>query len=264
MSFQENLKYYRERAGYKSAKEFANTLGIPPNTYVGYEVRGREPKYTTLCKIADLLQVSTDDLLGRTTNILSNNENERIRKIINDLLSQFDTNKYIKIHELKKIEGLEQNDDNSTLDFIFRDYLFASIDKSSLINKLNDINLFINEFKDKLSYYCLIKYIFIKITYNLKNTLITLKEFSDDPTNIFINDEPLTGKDLQDFINNVNKTIQLRINEQSLINDYSSQETNNILLSSISIIEFIKKIDEKIKKEYEDYFKQIDDTKEDK
>lgn len=264
MSFQENLKYYRERAGYKSAKEFANTLGIPPNTYVGYEVRGREPKYTTLCKIADLLQVSTDDLLGRTTNILGNNEDERIRKIINDLLSQFDTNKYIKIHELKKIEGLEQNDDNSTLDFIFRDYLFASIDKSSLINKLNDINLFINEFKDKLSYYCLIKYIFIKITYNLKNTLTTLKEFSDDPTNIFINDEPLTGKDLQDFINNVNKTIQLRINEQSLINDYSSQETNNILLSSISIIEFIKKIDEKIKKEYEDYFKQIDDTKEDK
>lgn len=44
MSFQENLKHYREKAGYKSAKEFANTLGIPPNTYVGYEVRGREPK----------------------------------------------------------------------------------------------------------------------------------------------------------------------------------------------------------------------------
>lgn len=73
MSFQENLKYYRERAGYKSAKEFANTLGIPPNTYVGYEVRGREPKYTTLCKIADLLNISLDDLVGRKEPRLKDN-----------------------------------------------------------------------------------------------------------------------------------------------------------------------------------------------
>ena len=47
MGFQENLRHYREKAGYKSAKDFANTLGIQPNTYVGYEVRGREPKYET-------------------------------------------------------------------------------------------------------------------------------------------------------------------------------------------------------------------------
>lgn len=73
MSFQENLKYYREKSGYKSAKEFANTLGIPPNTYVGYEVRGREPKFDTLCKIADLLEVSTDDLLGRKEPQLKDN-----------------------------------------------------------------------------------------------------------------------------------------------------------------------------------------------
>ena len=73
MSFQENLKYYREQAGYKTAKEFADTLGIPPNTYVGYEVRGREPKFDTLCKIADLLEVSTDDLLGRKEPQLKDN-----------------------------------------------------------------------------------------------------------------------------------------------------------------------------------------------
>ena len=73
MSFQENLKYYREKSGYKTAKDFANTLGIPPNTYVGYEVRGREPKFDTLCKIADLLEVSTDDLLGRKEPRLKDN-----------------------------------------------------------------------------------------------------------------------------------------------------------------------------------------------
>ena len=45
-------------------------LNISYSTYKGYESQGREPKYETLCRIADLLKVSTDDLLGRTTNIL--------------------------------------------------------------------------------------------------------------------------------------------------------------------------------------------------
>lgn len=88
MSFQENLKYYREKSGYKSAKEFANTLGIPPNTYVGYEVRGREPKFDTLCKIADLLQVSTDDLLGREDNYSKDNIIKIRNKIMKEVINQ--------------------------------------------------------------------------------------------------------------------------------------------------------------------------------
>lgn len=88
MSFQENLKYYREKAGYKSAKEFANTLGIPPNTYVGYEVRGREPKFDTLCKIADLLEVSTDDLLGREDNYSKDNIINIRNKIMKEVINQ--------------------------------------------------------------------------------------------------------------------------------------------------------------------------------
>ena len=64
MGFQENLKYYREKAGYKQAKDFYKLLGVPYSTYIGYESKGREPKYSTLCKIADLLNVSTDELLG--------------------------------------------------------------------------------------------------------------------------------------------------------------------------------------------------------
>lgn len=64
MNFQENLKYYREKAGYKTAKELADILNLPYNTYAGYESKGREPKYQMLCKIADLLHVSTDELLG--------------------------------------------------------------------------------------------------------------------------------------------------------------------------------------------------------
>lgn len=64
MSFQENLRHYREKAGYKTAKDFSESLSLPYATYAAYENKNREPKYNTLCKIADLLNVSTDELLG--------------------------------------------------------------------------------------------------------------------------------------------------------------------------------------------------------
>ena len=63
MSFQDNLRRYREPL-YASAKEFAEVLGIPYPTYLGYENKGAEPKYAVLCKIASILHVSTDELLG--------------------------------------------------------------------------------------------------------------------------------------------------------------------------------------------------------
>lgn len=72
MSFQENLRHYRAQAGY-STKEFAKVLKIPPATYLGYEYKNREPKYEMLCKIADLLEISTDDLLGRKEPRLKDN-----------------------------------------------------------------------------------------------------------------------------------------------------------------------------------------------
>lgn len=64
MAFQENLKKFRIRAGYTQAKEFAKVLGISYPTYMGYENRGREPKFELLKKIASVLHVSIDDLLG--------------------------------------------------------------------------------------------------------------------------------------------------------------------------------------------------------
>lgn len=64
MTFQDNLKRYREMAGYSQAKEFAEKIGVPYQTYMGYENRGREPKFSTLIKIADALHVSIDKLLG--------------------------------------------------------------------------------------------------------------------------------------------------------------------------------------------------------
>lgn len=63
MNFAKNLRMYRIAAGYKSAKDFADLLGVPYTTYVAYENRDREPRYNTLCKIAQLLKVTPNDLL---------------------------------------------------------------------------------------------------------------------------------------------------------------------------------------------------------
>lgn len=64
MDFSERLKYYRERAGYKTGKEFAKVLNMSYPSYMAYENKGREPKYETLVKIAKTLNVSTDELFG--------------------------------------------------------------------------------------------------------------------------------------------------------------------------------------------------------
>lgn len=68
MSFAENLRKYRERAGY-SSKELADIIKIKYTTYLNYENAGSEPRYEILMKIADILNVSIDDLLGRTLTI---------------------------------------------------------------------------------------------------------------------------------------------------------------------------------------------------
>lgn len=64
MTFQENLRHYREKAGYAQAKDFAAAIGVKYSTYIGYENQGREPKYDTLRRIAEALNVSIDTLLG--------------------------------------------------------------------------------------------------------------------------------------------------------------------------------------------------------
>lgn len=61
---QDNLKMLRKKAGYQSAKEFANSLNIPYTTYMGYENKGTWPTQENLFKIANKLCVSIDSLLG--------------------------------------------------------------------------------------------------------------------------------------------------------------------------------------------------------
>lgn len=117
MNLDKNLRIYRERAGYATAKEFADALDVPYNTYTAYENQKREPKLEMLIKIADLLNVSLDDLVGRTPT----NEDERLKKEINDLLN---------IQEFK----LKSIDKNSILFDMYPYNATMIVNKSAMID----------------------------------------------------------------------------------------------------------------------------------
>lgn len=63
MTFGLRLKHYRDKQGF-SGKAFAEKIGVPYQTYMGYENKGTEPKQEILIKIAAALNITTDDLLG--------------------------------------------------------------------------------------------------------------------------------------------------------------------------------------------------------
>lgn len=61
--FNENLKEARVRRGL-SQKDIAEEIGVAKSTYSLYESGNREPNVQTIKKIADVLKVSADELLG--------------------------------------------------------------------------------------------------------------------------------------------------------------------------------------------------------
>lgn len=128
MNLDKNLRIYRERAGYATAKEFADALDVPYNTYTAYENQKREPKLEMLIKIADLLNVSLDDLLGRTPA----DEDERLKKEINDLLNP---------NELKNLRVVINNIDEKNIycSFLELNYNF-SLNKSHIVSTINALN----------------------------------------------------------------------------------------------------------------------------
>ena len=94
--FNNNLKHYRKRKGL-SGREFSELLGIGYSTYMNYENRGNQPPFEILCKMADILGVTTDILIGHTAQ-----DDYSILKqagyIVRDL---FNTNAYIEIRSQK-------------------------------------------------------------------------------------------------------------------------------------------------------------------
>lgn len=64
MTFGKRLNAARKSRGY-TAQQMADALGVALRSYRFYESDYRQPSYTILVRIADMLDVSTDYLLCR-------------------------------------------------------------------------------------------------------------------------------------------------------------------------------------------------------
>lgn len=81
-NFANNLKLFRKNLGLKQI-EIAEKIGVAKSTYSQYENGQREPNVLTIKKIANVLNISGDELLGLDIN------NSNI-KDLNDKYSQLD------------------------------------------------------------------------------------------------------------------------------------------------------------------------------
>ena len=123
MNFQKILIALRKINGY-SARSFSKKLDIPYTTYLAYEKTEREPKYTLLIQIANVLNISTDELLGRTVV----NKTEQLKnKIISALKHSND--KYFEIKNIDSgmITFTISNDDEKLTDVQYRTKDFAAL-----------------------------------------------------------------------------------------------------------------------------------------
>lgn len=114
--FSENLKKYRLNQKLSKA-ELARKLNLQYTTYDNYERGTGEPKLNKLIEIANILNVSIDDLVGRTPT----NEDDRLKKEINDLLN---------IQEFK----LKSIDKNSILFDMYPYNATMIVNKSAMID----------------------------------------------------------------------------------------------------------------------------------
>lgn len=108
MSFQENLRKYRQLAGYKTAKEFANTLSTTTyDAYLSYETKGREPRYKVLEEIAVKLGTTPNNLLGWESvqsDVLQEIQETRTQlEQMDDRLQQLDKRLYQLQRETEKL-----------------------------------------------------------------------------------------------------------------------------------------------------------------
>lgn len=110
------IREVREKTG-ETRKEFAARLSVAPSTYAKYETAETQPTFSTLVQIADIGNVSTDYLLGRT------NAKEMQFSILDDLgLTEESAQVLAYLHDK---EGM--GDLSDIVNFIIGDDLFKQL-----------------------------------------------------------------------------------------------------------------------------------------
>ena len=72
--FKTNLQAMRKRAGFKSAREFAQHIGVPVDTYTSYEQGKVNMSLLQAWEFADALKCTLDELAGRKVESLTHDE----------------------------------------------------------------------------------------------------------------------------------------------------------------------------------------------
>ncbi len=101
--FSDNVAYARRIRGF-SVAQLAAAVGVSPSAISHYEAGDRTPGADTLIRLADVLSVSTDYLLGRSADIeaggaeaaatlgklgqLSSEEQETVRALLDTLVER--------------------------------------------------------------------------------------------------------------------------------------------------------------------------------
>ena len=60
----ENLRFFRERAGYRTRRAFAEAFGMHETTYGNYELGLRSPSFDFIWRFSRFLNVPSDEILG--------------------------------------------------------------------------------------------------------------------------------------------------------------------------------------------------------
>ena len=174
MNFRENLIHFR-KAKYPSARKFAEALGIPYNTYLSYEnpAKPTEPRYEMLIKIAALLDVTTDELLGYVNvdaaaerfkhyieatsyfkvEVLENGEYAIVLKTLpvpNDVKT-FSKEEFVDVihslvSEALEYTSAEQQVLKNNIDFIFSYFLDNYLKLDLIAERPHDFNLLVKDF----------------------------------------------------------------------------------------------------------------------
>jgi HTH-type transcriptional regulator, competence development regulator len=100
------LKYIREKKGY-AQKFVAEKIGIKNNTLSGYESGRREPDSDTLRKLAQFYEVTTDYLIGVSSNYFVNSSSNKSVHV-NEQKGTYNPLNTIRNYLIDKGDQLEQ------------------------------------------------------------------------------------------------------------------------------------------------------------
>lgn len=252
MGFKENLRYYREKAGYAQAKEFAKKLDIAYSTYIGYESKGVEPKYEMLCKISKVLDVSIDTLLNGEDEKLSYKDEDKIRKLVQNLLSKFDTTNSFKLRA-KNPFNLPVPDDfleKDVLNFSVLNQLCSTILIKTFVDKSNEISSFMSELKDELTFNYLASFISKKVLLNLNDDIQTKKHFFNAKNPIVTSYENgervLTGAELKKFLDIAKKDYEIDLSQVKMIENLYKIQENTTLIIVNKLLNFVMSLNHEI------------------